>query len=213
MRTLQLISIILIIILFIVDIYFYTVLPSTIVTHWNYQGQADGSMSKLLGLFLLPVITLVLFLLFLAIPRIDPLKKNIKEFLSYYEFFILLFIIFMFYINILTILWNLGYASNKNLTIVPALGLFFIFIGFILRKVKRNFFIVIRTPWTLSSEVVWDKTHKLGSKLIILSGIITLIGIFFQNYMLWFILTPIIVSAIILLIYSYLEFRKEEKKK
>ena len=90
---------------------------------------------------------------------------------------------------------------------------FFIFIGFILRKVKRNFFIGIRTPWTLSSDVVWDKTHKLGSKLIIHSGIITLIGIFFQNYMLWFILTPIIVSAIILLIYSYLEFRKEEKKK
>lgn len=208
MKKLILVSVIIIIILFAINIYFYQFLPDRIITHWNAQGQANGTMPKFWGLFLLPIITVVIFLLFLLIPKIDPMKKNIEKSRTYYESFILIFILFMLYINIFTILLNLGINININLSLIPAIGFLFIFIGIILKNFKRNWFIGIRTPWTLSSEVVWNKTHKLGSRLFIISGAITLLGIFFPNYTIWFILAPIIISAIICIVYSYFEYQK-----
>jgi len=211
MRKLVLISWIIIIILFVTSLYFYTILPDKITTHWNSSGVPNGTMSKEWGLFLIPLITLVIFILFILIPKIDPLRKNIEKFLIYFDSFILIFILFMFYIHMITIIWNLGIKINMNLLLIPAIGFLYIYIGILLRQVKQNWFIGIRTPWTLSNKVVWDKTHKLGSKLFIISGIITLIGIFFLNYTIWFVLVPILLSAIWLVIYSYIEFRKGEK--
>jgi uncharacterized membrane protein len=212
MRKLILASIVLIVLLFLVNIYAYTILPETIVTHWNDSGQPNGTMGKFWGLFLVPIITLFAFLLFLLIPFIDPLKNNIEKFRKYYESFIFVFTLFMFYVNAITILWNLGTKLNINLSLMPALGLLFIYLGILLKNVKRNWLIGIRTPWTLSSEKVWDKTHKLGSKLFIISGIITFLGLFFPGQIILFVLVPIILSSIWLIIYSYLMYRKEKKK-
>jgi len=203
--------ILLIILSFIIGIYAYSVLPDQIASHWNARGEVDGYMGKFWGLFLFPIILIFLYLLFLIIPRIDPLKKNIEKFREYYDYLILVIFLFLFYVFLLTILANLGYRFNMTKTIIPAVGLLFFYIGFILNKVKRNWFIGIRTPWTLSNERVWDKTHKLGSKLFKISGIIILIGIFFQDYLVWFILIPVIVTVVWLFIYSYLEYKKLKK--
>jgi uncharacterized membrane protein len=211
MRKLIIASIALIIVLFALNIYYYTVLPETITTHWGLSGEPNGTMSKFWGLFLVPIMTLFIFLLFLMIPKIDPLKKNIEDFILYHESFIFIFILFMSYISLLTILWNIGIKLNMGILMIPGLGFLFIYVGVIIKNVKQNWFIGIRTPWTLSSEKVWEKTHVLGSKLFIISGIITFFGIFFPKYMIWFILTPVIVSGISLVIYSYFEYRKEKK--
>ena len=206
-------SIILLVIMFGINIFLFPNMPDRIVTHWNSAGVPNGSMGKFWGLFLFPIITLGIFLLFLALPIIDPLKKNIQEFTRYYDSFILLIIFFFFYADIVTILWNMGLKLNINFFIIPAIGFLFIYLGAILKHIKQNWFIGIRTPWTLSSKIVWEKTHLLGGKLFIISGIITLIGLFFpSNLLIWFILSPIIISAVWLFIYSYLEFRKLEKK-
>lgn len=212
MRKLILASIVLIVLLFLINIYAYTILPDTIVTHWGTSGEPNGTMGKFWGLFLLPVITLFAFLLFLLIPKIDPLKKNIEKVILYYESFILVFILFMFYVNLITLLWNLGITANMNVSLILALGFLFIYIGILFKNIKRNWFIGIRTPWTLSSEKVWDKTHKLGSKLFIISGIITFLGLFFPGQIILFVLAPIILSSAWLVIYSYLVYRKEKKK-
>lgn len=203
----------LIMISFIAGIYYYQIFPEKIVSHWNSKGEPDGFLSKSLGIFFIPILALIFFLIFILLPQLDPLRRNIEKFKAYYNNFILIFIVFMFYTYLLTITWNIGYRFNMVLMLVPALGLLFIYMGFLLEKTRRNWFIGIRTPWTLSSDRVWNKTHRLGGKLFKISGVIVIAGVFFQSNLIWFILTPIISSSIITIIYSYLLYEKIKREK
>ena len=190
----------------------YGKLPDQMASHWNATNQVDGYISRFWGAFLMPVITLGMLLLFLVIPQIDPLKANIAQFREYFNAFIALMVVFLDYMHILTILWNLGYDNfNMGTAMLPAMGLLFIFAGIMMGKAKRNFFIGIRTPWTLSNDRVWDKTHQLGSKLFILSGVLALLGAFFADYAVWFILVPVLGSTLFLLVYSYVLYQQETK--
>ncbi len=200
-----------IILSFILAGVFYQYLPDKIISHWNFKGEANEYMTKLWGLFLIPIISIAIFILFLLIPKIDPLKNNIKKFRNHYNLFILLFVSFMLYIESIIILANLGYTLNMNRLIMPVIGILIFFIGFILEKSKRNWFIGIRTPWTLSNDKVWDETHKLGSKLFKLSGILAIIGVFFGKLGFLFVLIPIPLSTIYLIVYSYLTYKKIKK--
>ena len=204
------ISAILVIILasFIIGIWLYPDMPEQMPSHWNAAGQVDGYMPRFWGLFLMPLISVGLLLLFMAIPRIDPLKRNIEKFRKYFDSFVVLIIAFLFYVYLLILAWALGYRFNMMYMMLPALGFLFYYMGILMEHVKRNWFIGIRTPWTLSSDRVWDKTHKLGAKLFKASGVIAVIGILFGEHAIWFVLVPVIVSAIYLIVYSYFEYRK-----
>lgn len=186
-------------------------LPDQMASHWNINDEVDGYMSKFWGVFMVPLITLGMFVLFLVIPGIDPLKANIAQFREAFNLFIVLIMAFMLYIYGLTLAWNLGYADfNMSASMLPALGLLFIFIGFMLRRAKRNFFIGIRTPWTLSSDRVWDKTHQIGSTLFMLAGALAVIGSFFGGAAaFWLLMLPIFGSTIFLVIYSYMLYKQE----
>jgi uncharacterized membrane protein len=188
-------------------------LPEQMASHWNVNDQVDGYMPKFWGVFMMPLITLGMFLLFLVVPSIDPLKANIAHFREAFNLFIVLIVAFMLYVHALTLAWSLGYTDFKMSTsMLPAMGLLFIFIGFMLRKAKRNFFIGIRTPWTLSSDTVWDKTHQLGSILFMASGVFTLIGgIFGGMTAFWFLFVPLMGSTIFLLVYSFVLYQRETK--
>jgi len=196
---------------FIISIYFYPQMPEKIASHWNAQGQVDGYMSRFWGLFLMPFVLVGLALLFTAIPRIDPLKTNIEKFRKYYDGFIILFFIFMLSIHFQIILWNLGIEISPNIIVPIGIGLLFFYTGVLCDNAKRNWFIGIRTPWTLSSERVWDKTHKIGGRLFKIAGVIAFIGIFFERYAVFFILVPVFLLAIYTFIYSYFEYQKEVK--
>jgi len=198
---------------FAIGIYLYPQMPDNMISHWNAAGQPDGFMPKFWGLFLMPIISVGMFLLFLAIPRIDPLKQNIDKFRGYFDGMIVLIIVFLFYIFMLSIFWNIGFTFSMIQALVPALGLLFIYMGLLVSKAKRNWFIGIRTPWTLSSEKVWDKTHSLGGKMFAASGIIALFGMLFLDYAIWLVLVPVLFSAIYAMVYSYFEYRKETKRK
>jgi uncharacterized membrane protein len=211
MKKLEIISISIIIISFIIGLYTFQFFPEKIASHWGLHGEANKYTNKFFGLFFLPFIMMLIFGVLTIIPKIDPLKKNIEDFIKYYNTFILMIILFIFYIYLLTIAWNFGYKFNMNFMFIPVLGLLFIYTGSILNKLQRNWFIGIRTPWTMSSDKVWKKTHKLGSKLFKISGIIILFGIFFIDSIWIFVLVPIIISVIWLIIYSYLEYKKEKK--
>lgn len=198
---------------FVVAIYFSPKMPDIMASHWNAQGKVNDYMPKFWGLFLMPIVSLAMLLLFLLIPKIDPLKKNIEKFRKYYEGFILLVIVFMFYIYILTLLWNLGLRFNMTAIMLPALGILFFYAGILIENAKRNYFIGIRTPWTLNNEKVWNKTHALGGKLFKVSGIIALAGVFFQKFAIWFCIIPIISVSIYLIFYSYFEYQKVKKRR
>jgi uncharacterized membrane protein len=188
-------------------------LPDQMASHWNVNDQVDGYMSKPWGVFMMPLITLGMFVLFLVVPSIDPLKANIAQFREAFNMFIVLIVAFMLYIHALTLAWSLGYDDFKMSTsMLPAMGLLFIFIGFMLRKAKRNFFIGIRTPWTLSSDTVWNKTHQLGAVLFMASGVLAFIGgIFGGMTAFWFLFVPLIGSTLFLLIYSYVLYQREAR--
>jgi len=208
----NLIIISIIVLSFLSALYLYPQLPDRVASHWNAQGQIDGYMPKFWGVFLMPAITLAIFLLFLLIPIIDPLKKNIDKFRNYFNWLIILIVVFLLYVYSLTVFWNLGYRFNMTLFMTPAVGLLFFYIGVILKHAERNWFIGIRTPWTLSSDVVWKKTHQLGAKLFKVAGIIAILGIFFAENALWFAIIPAIASSLFLLVYSYFEHKKTAVK-
>jgi uncharacterized membrane protein len=170
-------------------------------------------VTKFWGVFLMPLITLGMLGLFLVIPSIDPLKANIAQFRDVFNMFITLIVAFMLYIYILSLRWNLGYTDfGMSKAMLPAMGILFFFVGYMLRKAKRNFFIGIRTPWTLSSDKVWDETHRLGSVLFMVSGVLAFIGSFFGGMLaFWFLFVPLIGSTLITLVYSYLLYQREVK--
>ena len=128
-------------------------LPEQMASHWDANDQVNGYISKFWGVFLMPLITLGMLVLFLVLPNIDPLKANIAQFRESFNFFIVLIVAFMLYIHGLTLAWSLGYQDFKmSAAMLPFLGVLFIAVGWMLKKAKRNFFIGIRTPWTFSSD-------------------------------------------------------------
>jgi len=188
-------------------------LPEQMASHWNENDQVDGTMSKFWGVWMMPLVTLGMFGLFLLIPNIDPLKANIAKFRSTFNLFIALIVAFMLYMHGLTFVWNLGFQNFKmSAAMLPFLGILFIFIGYMLRQAKRNWFIGIRTPWTLSSDSVWDKTHQLGSILFMVSGAFAIFGGLFGGMIaFWLLFVPLIGSTLFLVIYSYILYRDETR--
>jgi uncharacterized membrane protein len=199
---------ILLLLMFAASIYFYPQLPERMATHWNAEGMADNYSTKTVGLAIIPLISLILIIISSIIPKIDPLAKNIYKFMKYYEMMIVGTVAFLAYIHILIIAWNLGIRFEMNLMVTPAIGLLFVYLGFILKYAKRNWFVGIRTPWTLSDNRVWDETHKLESKLFIALGLIFILSPLFGKFAVFLIIASVFVIASMLFIYSYLLWRK-----
>jgi len=197
---------------FVIAVWLYPQMPDPMPSHWNAAGQVDGYMPRFWGMFLMPLISVALLLLFIVIPRIDPLKANIEKFRGYFDGFVVFIILFLFYLYSLTLLWNLNYTFNMVQMLVPVLAILFIYMGLLVSKAKRNWFIGIRTPWTLSSAEVWDKTHARGGKLFTAAGIVALAGVFFGELAIWFVLVPAIAAAVYLFAYSYFEYQKLRNK-
>jgi len=188
-------------------------LPDQMASHWDVNDQVNGYMSKFWGVFMMPLVTIGMFLIFLVIPNIDPLKANVAEFRGTFNLFIAFIVGFMVYIHALTLLWNLGYTNlGIGKAMLPAMGLLFFIIGSMLRKAKRNWFIGIRTPWTLSSDNVWNETHRIGGILFMVSGVVAVIGGFFGGIVaFWSIMIPVLGTTIFLLVYSYVLYQRETK--
>jgi uncharacterized membrane protein len=211
MRKLQIITIAIIILSFAIAIYLYPSMPERMASHWNEQGEVNGYMSRFWGLFFMPIFSVGLFLLFILLPRVDPMKKNVDKFRNYFDWFILVFFVFMFYIFMLTLAWNLGKTFNMTRMMLPAMAVLFFYCGVLIKKAKPNWFIGIRTPWTLSNETVWNKTHALGAKMFYLFAVFCIIAAFLEKYAFLLMFIPLILGTLYLVLYSYLEYRKIKK--
>ena len=208
-RTITIISLVLIAAAVLAGLLLWNRLPDPMPSHWNAAGEIDGYMSKFWGVFLVPIITIVLVPLFLVVPHIDPLKANIAKFRRIFNWFIVGFVAYMLYVYALTLLAALGTPFNMTTMLVPVVGLLFIGVGYMMAQAKRNFFIGIRTPWTLSSDTVWDETHKLGSKLFMLAGAATVVAAFLGENGVWLVLAAIFIAAFVPIIYSFIIWRRE----
>jgi len=194
---------------YLIGIYFSPHLPYLMASHWGVNGEVNGYVSKNFGIFFLPTLLIFLYFLFRFLPKIDPYKKNFKEFQNYYDTFICIIFSFLFYIYLLTLYWNLGYRFNMVQLMSPAFTVIFYYAGILTQNAHRNWFVGIRTPWTLSSVTVWQKTHKLGGKLFKLTALFSLFGTVFPQFALYLILVPVILTTAAVFVYSYLEYQKE----
>jgi uncharacterized membrane protein len=193
-RMTLIISLTLIVIATLAGLLLWNQLPEQMASHWNVNDQVDDTMPKFWGVFLMPLVTTGMF----------------RE---AFNLFIVLIIAFMLYIHGLTLAWSIGYQNFKmSAAMLPFMGVLFIAIGFMMKKAKRNFFIGIRTPWTLSSDYVWDETHRIGATLFMASGLLTIIGSLFGGMIsFWMLFIPLIGSTIFLLVYSYVLYQRETK--
>ena len=125
MRKSEIIILGIITLFFAIGVYSYPQMPEKVASHWNAQGQVNGYMSTFWGVFLMPIISIGMFLFFILIPRIDPLKSNIQQFRKYFDGFVVLIMVFLFYLYVLTIFWNSGYTFNMTAFLSPAMAVLF----------------------------------------------------------------------------------------
>ena len=182
MKKLQ-IAFLILILSFAAGIYFYPLMPGIMASHWDISGNVNGYIPKFWGVFMLPLVLTAMLVLFVLIPKIDPLKKNIEKF---------------------------GLRFSMGGAMSPAIGGLMFFMGILLEKAERNWFIGIRTPWTLSSDRVWKKTHEAGSWLFKVLGLLLFAGLFLSSIIFWAIIAGAVGISLFLFIYSYFLWKKEK---
>ncbi len=131
--------------------------PDQIPVHWNAAGEVDGYGGRFMGLLLIPLVTLGMHLLFMVLPAIDPCRTNYEGFAKVYAIFRGAIIAFTGAVYAATTLVALGHRVDMGRIITVSLGLLFIVLGSYLGKVRPNWFVGIRTPWTLSSRLSWRR--------------------------------------------------------
>ena len=189
--------------------YIWNSLPEQVPMHWNLKGEIDdwGSKYSLIGLvFLLPVLT---YILMLVVPKIDP-KKRIEAMGGKYNQFKFILVAFMS-VAVLAVMYisKNQKLSNPNM-IVILVGTLFAFMGNYFKVIKQNYFIGIKTPWTLESEEVWKLTHLLAGKMWVIGGIVIVICslVLPENLNFYFLISITAVISIVPIVYSYLIYKK-----
>jgi uncharacterized membrane protein len=196
---------------FLLGFYAFPKLPEKVASHWNFQGQVDGFSGPLVGAFGVPALMLGMYLLFLALPYLDPKKERYQEFASVYSLFrsAILFVLLVIYGAM--IFFNLGYNIQINYVVPFAIGVLFLVIGNYMGKIKPNWFVGVRTPWALSSEDNWNRTNRFGGKMMMLCGLLMMITPFLAPTLgLVSFIAGILLVALGSPLYSYLIYRKQK---
>ena len=206
MRT-NVLSLLFIAIITAVAAYLYPSLPEQIPTHWNFQGEVDDYTPKPWGVMIMPLAAIFIFVMMKLIPVISPQGFRTDQFRNVVNIFTVTLVGFMSGIALLVLLAASGRDVHMNEMVFAGIGLLFIVLGNYLGKVRKNFFIGIRTPWTLASDEVWSRTHRLGGWLFVLIGFFMFLNAFVQLPEAWLI-GSIVVVALVPLVYSYILYRK-----
>jgi uncharacterized membrane protein len=189
-------------------------LPSEMATHWGASGEPDGYMTKWWGTFFLPTFLLGLYGMLVALPKIDPKKDNYEKFSGTYNLIVLLFVIFLSLLHVGVLLFNLDYDINISMFVPVGVGILFTILGNYMPKFKHNYFVGIKTPWTLANEKVWAKTHRLGGKVFIVMGLFLIASAFLPAKQSFVILLSSTLAGVIYLFFmSYKYFKEEQNSK
>ena len=198
---------------FLIIVVFWDQFPEKIPTHWNEKGEIDGYGSPA-TLFLMPAITLFTMAIVWLVPLIDP-KKNVAQFQKTLDTIVLVLSAFFFLVFISILLASLGYEFNFSNVIIYGVLVLFAVIGNYFGKLRPNYFVGIRTPWTLENETVWVKTHRLTGKVWVFSSLLMIIVKLFMKTETFFIyaFAPfVLIITIIPFVYSYKLFKRLEEE-
>lgn len=188
----------------------YPSLPEQIPTHWNLDGTV--TYGERYTIFFLSGMGLLFAVMFDVLPKIDPRRQNYEKFGRFYDLFCVLMEFFLLIVNgvILTETLRPGTLSVPMVTML-SIGVLFVVIGNFMPKFKSNFYMGIKTPWTLSSEEVWRKTHRLGGRCFCLSGLLFLICAFLPGSAINFCVIVVLIACFIPGFMSWIWWRQEQK--
>lgn len=191
----------------------YGKLPEHVPMHWSIDGTVDryGNKSEL---FLLAGMNVFMGGLFYVLPKVDPKRRNYDRFQGAYEWMILWILGFMTVVMGITLAETMHPGRFDIAKVMCAMvAILFIFLGNMLPKIKRNYFTGVKTPWALSNDTVWNKTHRLGGKCFVISGVLMLISAFLGSGKIMFGVTMAVIVVIVALpmIMSYIWYQQEMK--
>lgn len=194
-----------------VSVWAYPQLPPTVATHWSLRGTPDGFSSRGWAVAIIPLVILLMTGLFNVLPKLDPRRENYAKFLGTYWLIANAVIVFMLIAHGMIIATGLGYSVKIDRLMPIGVGVLFIILGNYLTRVEPNWFVGIRTPWTLSSDTVWRKTHRTGGWLMVLGGFVVAACAFLPHgAFLPLFVTAIVIMAVIPIVQSYVLWKREQ---
>ena len=198
----------LIALLFLLGAYFYPKLPERVPSHWNVRGEVDGYSSRFFGAFGLPLISLGIYLMMLVTPSLDPKKRNYPRFIGAYNIIRWTTIGIMALTHGIVLMAGMGYTIDAGKVIQPAVALMFILIGNQMGRFKHNYFVGIKTPWTLANEEVWRKTHRMAGPIWVVGGVLALLTTWLPApYNFGVMMAVVVIVSLVPVIYSYFAYR------
>lgn len=196
------------------SIWAYPQLPEKVASHWNFAGEVDGWSSRLFHAIFFPALLIGMYVMFIVLPYLDPKKERYGEFMGVYRMMRDAIIFVMASVFTVATLYNLGYDVNVGVIVPSLIGVMFIVMGNYFGKIKRNWFVGIKTPWTLSSENIWNKTHRLGGRLFMIFGLLLALSPWLTfRWSMALVLGGVGILVFGIYVYSYIQFRKEKKDK
>ncbi len=194
-----------------VSVWAYPRLPVMVATPWNLQGTPDGYSSRFWAVAVMPLGILGLTALFNVLPKVDPKRENYARFLDSYWLIANAVLVFTGVAHALILVNGLGYTVQVDRLVPLGLGLLFAFLGNYLTRVEPNWFVGIRTPWTLSSDTVWRRVHRTAGWLFVIAGVVMAAGAFAPRraFVSLFIAT-VVAAAGIPVVQSYVLWKREQ---
>jgi uncharacterized membrane protein len=193
----------------IVNLIAYPHMPDKVPVHWGITGEPNRYGSKMEQLTM-SVLPLVLFLFLNYLPSIDPKKESYKKHSNAYSIINFVIILFLIILNLTGLFSALGYNMQFQIIVPVLMGILFIILGNFMTQIRPNYFFGIRTPWTLASEYVWKKTHRFGGYVFVVIGLVPLLSFFIGPIGMYLFLGAMAIGIALILIYSYLVFKREK---
>jgi uncharacterized membrane protein len=188
----------------------YSHLPEQMPVHWGISGEPNRYGSRVEGAFLMPAVMTVILALMQWYPSRDPRSANIAKFRGAYDTVIAATIAFMGAVHILALGNALGWQVDMITTVMVGLGALLIVFGNLLPRARSNFIFGIRTPWTLSSDSVWTRSHRVGGYAMVVAGLVTVVAAFLQRPIgIALALTCAMLAGLIPVVYSYIIWSRE----
>ena len=194
------------------SVWAYPRLPETVATHWNLRGVPDAYSPRFWALAMMPLVMFAMTGVFAVLPKMDPRRENYAKFIDSYWLIANAILVFMGVAHVLILANGLGYFLQVDRLLPLGVGLLFAFLGNYLTRIEPNWFIGIRTPWTLSSDTVWRKTHRTGGWLFVIGGMVIAAGAFApRGALLPLFVATLIVVAGIPVVQSYVLWKREQR--
>jgi uncharacterized membrane protein len=188
----------------------YARLPQRVPSHWNLQGQVDGWMEKPWGPFVQPLVAIGMLALLWLLPRIDPRRANVERFAEDRRLLVNLMILFFAVVQAATFAHALGWPVQVDRVVMASIGLLLVGLGNYLPRIRSNWFMGIRTPWTMDNERVWRATHRVGGRTFVAAGLVmALAALLPEPVRAWAAVAAVAVAVVVPLVYSYVAYRRD----